>query len=74
MSQRTNEELLERHEAGLSVYKSDEDRLGRLIAAAYANKRARELEAALSGVSAVSSQMRPATENIDDRQHHSQGE
>ena len=48
MSQRTNEELLERHEAGLSVYKSDERRLSRLIAAAYANKRSRELEASLS--------------------------
>lgn len=55
MSQRTNEELLERHEAGLSIYKSDERRLGRLIAAAYANKRAHELKVALEA-SALSSQ------------------
>ena len=40
MSQRSNEELLERYEAGLSIYQSDKARLGRLIAAAYANKQA----------------------------------
>jgi len=51
MSKRSNEELMDRHEAGLSVYKSDEARLGRLIAAAYANKRAHELKVALSGAS-----------------------
>ena len=47
MSQRTNEEILERHEKGLSQYASDDRRLGRLIAAAYANKRAHALKVAL---------------------------
>jgi hypothetical protein len=56
MSKRTNEELLERHEAGLPVCKSDEARLVRLIAAVHANKQARKLEAdlALTRTSSVS--------------------
>lgn len=47
MSQRTNDEILERHEKGLPQYKSDERRLHYIIQAAYANKRAHALKAAL---------------------------